>query len=322
MSPIQQVLFILFLLIFVAIGYAWIYRKDLIQKQWFMDKYLLERGKEKPNLWLFYPTSEVNSRNWLDAGQRSSRALNIPFLNLCYQSIVAHNKDNYHIRVISGISGLSELLGEDRLPSLMRRHGDLASLGPAEMDWIRSAVLAAFGGLWLNPASVCMNGFGEQPVHQVVFYGTDHNQTYSGKNGTPLPGPHALWSPRPQHPMFVEWEQVCYARVNEKRGGEQIRGDWGWDVSRFTSQYSGEGIVIDPHAEVSRKKDGKRIQLEDLLAAGTEGNLTFDVYPHSIYVPFPWDELQRREIFGWFLRMSESQIMESDLAVKYLLSRR
>jgi hypothetical protein len=322
MSPIQQVLFILLLLVLIAIAYAWIYRNDLIKRQWFMDKYLLERGTDKPFLWLFYPTSEVNSRDWLDAGNRSSRALNIPFLNLCYQTIVAHNKDNYHIRIISGISGLTELLGEDRLPSLLYRHGDLASLGPAEMDWIRSAILAKFGGLWLNPASVCVNSFGEQPKDKVVFYGTDQTATYSGKNGTPTPGQNALWVPYPQHPMLVEWEQVCFARANEKRGGEQIRGDWGWDVTRFTSEYVTKGIVFDPHAEVSRKKDGKRIQLEDLLAAGTEGKLTFDVYPHSVYVPFPWDELQRREIFGWFLRMSESQIMESDIAVKYLLSRR
>ena len=32
-------------------------------------------------------------------------------------------------------------------------------------------------------------------------------------------------------------------------------------------------------------------------------------------------ELRDREMFGWFLRMSESQIMESDLAVKYLLEK-
>lgn len=322
MSPIQQILFIVFLFILIVISYAWVYRKDLIHKQWFMDKFLLERGTEKPSLWLFYPTSEVNSRNWLDAGHRSSRALNIPFLNLCYQSIIAHNKDNYHIRVISGISGLTELLGNEPIPSLLKRHGDLASLGPAEMDWIRSAVLAKFGGLWLNPASVCVGSFGEAPKDKVVFYGTDPNTTYSGKNGTPIPGHHALWVPRPQHPMLLEWVQVCFARANEKRGGEQIRGDWGWDVTRFTSEYSGEGIVMDPHAEVSRKRDGKRIQLEDLLATGTEGKLTFDIYPHSVYVPFPWEELQRREMFGWFLRMSESQIMESDLAVTHLLRRR
>jgi hypothetical protein len=36
-------------------------------------------------------------------------------------------------------------------------------------------------------------------------------------------------------------------------------------------------------------------------------------------VPVLWPELRDREIFGWFLRMSEDQIMESDLAVRYLI---
>jgi hypothetical protein len=34
-----------------------------------------------------------------------------------------------------------------------------------------------------------------------------------------------------------------------------------------------------------------------------------------------WPELRDREMFGWFLRMSEEQIMESDISVRYLLER-
>lgn len=38
-------------------------------------------------------------------------------------------------------------------------------------------------------------------------------------------------------------------------------------------------------------------------------------------MPIMWPELRDREMFGWFLRMSEEQIMESDIAVRYLLDR-
>ena len=48
-------------------------------------------------------------------------------------------------------------------------------------------------------------------------------------------------------------------------------------------------------------------------------NLPFEIYDYTVYIPFPWPELQKREIFGWFLRMSERQIMDSDLAITYLL---
>jgi hypothetical protein len=44
--------------------------------------------------------------------------------------------------------------------------------------------------------------------------------------------------------------------------------------------------------------------------------------PTTVYVPIPWArELRDREMFGWFLRMSESQIMNSDITVKYLLQK-
>ena len=73
-----------------------------------------------------------------------------------------------------------------------------------------------------------------------------------------------------------------------------------------------------PNAELTRKKTGRKIELEDLLAAGTEGHLPFEIHPESIYVPFPWPELLERRMFGWFLRMSEDQIMESDLVATHL----
>jgi len=121
--------------------------------------------------------------------------------------------------------------------------------------------------------------------------------------------------------MFKEWALVTYRRVAEKRGGAQIRHDSKWDFVRFSTEYISTGIMVDPMAEGMRKKDGKRIQLEDLLATGTDGNLPFDICAATIYVPFPWPELRDREIFGWFLRMSEEQIMNSDIAVKYLLEK-
>jgi hypothetical protein len=318
MSPIQRLLSILFVLFLLAAIYAFFYRKDLILKNPFLDKYLLERGLEKPSIWLYYDNSDVNSRQWMDFGARSSRALNIPFLNLCYETIVKQNKDDYHIRVIGGLSGLAELLGGwDHLPPGLR--DPISPVNEAEMNWIRSKVLSSFGGLWLSPYTVCLKPFGKLPENKIVFFGTDLDETYSGSDGTTVPGLRAIWVPKSNCPLFNEWANVAYSRIAQARGGQQIRHDAKWDFVRFTTEYVHLGLVVDPAAEGMRKKDGKRIQLEDLLATGTDGNLPFDLCSYTIYVSFPWTELRDREMFGWFLRMSENQIMESDIAVKYLL---
>lgn len=318
MTPFHKFLLVLTILIIAVAVYAFLYSKDLIKNNPFLDKNLLKRDMDKPVIWLYYDNSDVNSRQWMDFGSRSSRALNIPFLNLAYESIVKQNKDHYRIEVIGGLSGVAELLGGwDQLPPGLR--DPISPVNEAELNYIRTAILAKYGGLWLSPYTVCLKGFGVLPNDKTVFFGTDLDETYSGSAGTVVPGFRALWSPKPEHPMFKEWAAVCYERVAKKRGGEQIRGDAKWDFIRFSQEYVHTGIIVDPSAEGMRKKNGKRIQLEDLLATGTDGNLPFDLCSYTVYVPFPWTELRDREIFGWFLRMSEKQIMESDIAVKYLL---
>jgi len=320
MSPSESLFLILGILFIIAIVYAFFYSKHAREANPFIDKHLLERGKEKPAIWLYYDTSDVSSRNWLDFGARSSRALNIPFLNLCYESIVKQNHALYRIEVIGGLSGVAELLGGwNQLPPGLR--DPISPVGESEMNYIRTAILAKYGGLWLSPYSVCLKSFGVLPKDKTIFFGTDLDETYAGSTGTVVPGFHALWVPYAGHPMFKEWLATTYRRVAEKRGGDQIRNDVKWDFVRFSTEYVQTGIMVDPSAEGMRKKDGKRIQLEDLLATGTDGNLPFDISSTTVYIPFPWPELRQREMFGWFLRMSEEQIMNSDIAVKYLLDK-
>ena len=283
-----------------------------------MDRHLLEKGMNRPVIWLYYDTSDVNARQWGDFGARSSRALNLPFLNLCYESIVQQNKEHYRVEVISGLAGAAELLGGwDQLPPGLR--DPISPVNEAELNYLRAAILAKYGGLWLSPYCICLRPFGVLPKDKTIFFGTDLEETYAGEAGTVVPGFRALWTPAPHHPMFEEWAAVTYQRVAEKRGGQQIRGDVKWDYIRFSSEYVHTGLMVDPSAEGMRKKNGKRIQLEDLLASDTDGNLPFDLCPSTVYVPFPWTELRDRYRFGWFLRMSEEQIMASGLAVMYLL---
>ena len=319
MGPFEILLLILVLLLTVAFIYAFFYSKDVVKNNPFLDKHLLQRGMNKPVIWLYYDTSDVNSREWSDFGARSTRALNIPFLNLCYESIVHKNKDLYRIEVIGGLAGAAELLGGwDHLPPGLR--DPISPVNETELNYLRTAILAKHGGLWLEPYCVCLKPFGKLPEDKTVFFGTDLDEMYAGSAGTNVPGFRAIWTPKADHPMFKEWADVCYERVAKKRGGDQIRGDVKWDFVRFSTEYVETGLVVDPAAEGMRKKNGKRIQLEDLLAS-TDGKLPFDLCDYTTYIPFPWKELRDREMFGWFLRMSEAQIMESDLAVKYLLEK-
>ena len=276
---------------------------------------LLKRGAGLPVIWVFLDTSTPNARAYSDFGSRSSRALNLPFLNLCYESIAKQNSSNYRVEAISGLAGLSELLGGwDQLPEKLKN--PLVTLEPTDLSWIRAAILRKFGGLWVAPATICLKPFGSLPGIP-VFFGTDSSETFVGTAGTAVPNFQVAWSPKPEDPLWVAWEAISRKRLNSSGGGDTARGADKWEFLALAARFP--DIDVRPLAEVGRKGSaGRRIQIEDLLSAGQEGDLPFEVGPNAIYVPLPWPELKDRRAFGWFLQMSEDQIAESDLVIRDL----
>ena len=297
----------------IAVVFAGITASTAIEENPYNDRSLLKYGMSNPVIWIYLDDSDVNSRSWLDYMDRSTRAINLPFLNLCYQTISLQNKDMYRTEIIAGLSDVATRLGGwAELPTPLQN--PLATVGEAQLNWIRSAILRKYGGLWLNPATVAIAPFGKLCSEKVVFFGTDTGETLSGTMGTPAPGLHCVWSPIPEHPLFVSWETMTRKRLETQLGGMNFRGDEKWDTRQLAGKFP-DDIEYQPHAELSRKANGKRIQLEDLLSAGQEGLLTFDIQTKSKFVPIPWSELRERRQYGWFLRMSEEQIMASDLAI-------
>ena len=303
------------LIAIVAIGVGASVSQGMISNNPFEATDLFKRGLGLPVLWIFYDTSIPNSRNYSDFGARSSRALNLPFLNLCYESIARQNASHYRIQAISGLAGLADLLGGwENLPNKLKN--PLVTLEQSDFAWIRSAILAKYGGLWVAPATICFKPFGSLP-NIPVFFGTDSDETFSGTAGTPVPSFQVAWSPKPNDPLWVAWEAKSRKRLNSSGGGDTARGAEKWEFLALVTLYP--DIEVRPMAEVARKgSSGRRIQIEDLLASGQEGMWPFEVSTLATYIPLPWPELRDRTAFGWFLRMSESQIANSDLVIRDL----
>jgi hypothetical protein len=276
---------------------------------------LTKRGMDLPCIWVFLDTSILNSRQHYDFGARSSRALNLPFLNLCYESIARQNASQYRIRAISGLAELAELLGGwKELPEKLQN--PLVTLEPADFAWIRAAILAKHGGMWVAPTTICLKPFGKMP-EKPVFFGTDSDETFVGTAGTPVPNFQVAWSPKPEDPLWVAWEAISKKRLNKSGGGDTARSADKWEFLALAARFP--DIEVRPLAEVGRKGSaGRRIQIEDLLAAGQEGDLPFEIGANAVYVPIPWPELRNRSNFGWFLKMSELQIAQSDLVIRDL----
>ena len=278
-----------------------------------ITKETLEIGKQHPPLWIFLNDSDTNTRQWSDFMARSSDVINIPILNLFYQTITKHNGDKYRIEVIGGLQRVAELMGGwNALPAPMRNPKSRINI--AEEDWIRTAILEKYGGLWLSPSVVCLKGFGELPKDKVVAFGQDTAPMY----GSAVPGFRALWSPSPHNAMFVEWEKRIRSRLEYQDGGREFRGDSKSDWIDLSASHNSCEVRVKE--ELGRDpRTNKSLDLEQIFAAGTQGRLPFNISQEAVFMPVPFDDLLNRRAFGWILRSSEDQIMESDLAIKYIL---
>jgi len=272
----------------------------------------LKIGNTNPTMWIFYNTSEVNSRHWLDFGARSSHAINIPLLNILYRRIVSMNGKQYNVRALNGVESVAELFGGwEHLPTRLQQKK--ARVYVAEEDWIRTAILAKFGGLWISPYVVSLRPFGKLPDNTIVTFGQDADSGFS-----------CLWVPTPNNPIFIEWEQRIRSRLETQTGGFQIRGDSASDWKELIEESCATGVNIEarPFDELARnKRTNKKLQLEDILASGTGGRLPFEIPDDAKYLAIPYHDLLERSSWAWFLRMSEEQIRSSDLALSHILSR-
>lgn len=297
----------------VAIGSVALYRYTTVEDM--ENGNLMKKGMHKPVLWIYLNNSDVNSRSWADFMGRSSRVMNLPFLNLCYNTAVAQNSDIYRVEVIGGLEDLAVRLGGwEALPLPLRTPG--VTVREPELNWIRAVVLEKWGGLWASPATIWLAPMGPLPKKKAVFFGLDSESSYVTKDT--VPSLNVIWSPVPEHPIWVMWERAARERLERRSGGSEFRHDEKSDMADAFRNYSRD-IEVVPEAELSRKGAArKRIELEDLMAAGTEGNLPFTVKKDSVFVPIPYPEILERTAFEWFLRMSEEQITESDLVISYL----
>jgi hypothetical protein len=299
----------------VALVSAYVYSVNCVNDNIFTKIDIIEIGMDNPTLWLYYDQSDVNSRWWTDFGARSSRVLNTPFLNLCYQSIVKYNGQTYNVKVLAGLSDVAILLGGwKELPKSLQN--PIAPVGEAEINYIRARILRQFGGLWVNPSTIFVNSLPDfSNQENIVLFGTDKDESYADKYGTSVPGTDIMYSPANHH-LMVLLEEESYKRLERFEGGKQFRKDIKWDMFGLIHDYP-DGITYLPEYEFARKPNGRRIQLEDLLSTNV-----IPLTENAVYVPLDYDELQNRRNFGWFLRMNEEQILvDNNLFISQLFNR-
>jgi hypothetical protein len=318
---------ILMILILLVIGYAYsMYsgklnqdteteERDLIQK--FLANDVAKMDRKKPFLWI--PIEyDVNERSWLDFGSRNTTNLNQPYLYLTIRSIIEKCGNSFNICIIDD-NVFNKLIPNwsiivSRLTSPLRSH--MRELAMAKL-------LNKYGGMRLPPSFICFEDLitlYELGVNKETASGggvfvsemVSNNITSSSIIFGPCSKIMGCVKDAELMKSYIEYLEVLISNdYTEQMDFEGKISKW------FFNEISNGAInVIKPELIGAKKMDDSPVILDNLLGdTNIElSNESFGLYINSC-------ELLRRRNFGWFVRMSPQQVLESNTQIaKYLLA--
>ena len=277
----------------------------------------VDGGGPRPTVWWIVDDSQVNARQWLDWGNRSTREPNEPYLQVTLGRARALWEPQFKVEPVVGrlaalgaleAAGVKLPEGADRCPPALW------------MPYCRAAYLAHFGGLWMDGSTLPLAAGSEVRARltgrPVLMFGADPEEALASAAqtgaGSPAGGVTAGWAAAPGHPMWTGLERDLGALIAE--------GDQSWSAPearralRFAWDKHCSGVTaVDREAEVSRDRYGRALDWDDLFDT-TEWPDGEEAIKKGLWLPMPGgrDALERASAWAWFTRMSVEQIRAAD----------
>jgi len=285
---------IIVLTVLVGIGAAYVYMKTKGEEK---EKFIGSITGSK-NLWFVVDDYGVNTRHWADFGARSSKELNLPFLQITKARCQITQGGDFKI---------NELIGRQAVAQAIRENNGIVPDAHLEIPpflwraWARSALLAYAGGLYLDGSSLCLG-----PSFATVVDSADN--ILFGLESNPLSaGSYAGWAAKKGSDPWLIYTDTIVRFIG--------KGQLSWDSAKARNQIASWNtsilskikVLVEP--EWSRLSDGTVIELEDVF--GRSLSEYYNPSSKSIYLPIDMERL-KRSTYNWFLRMSNEQILDPD----------
>jgi hypothetical protein len=261
----------------------------------------------KPLLWIYVP-HEYNGRNWLSFGSRSSYELNQPYLYLTTKSILKHCSTDFHVIIIDDTSFPKLLEDWPYINTPLDKHKRLYGL---------MQILYTYGGLLTPISFVCFRS-----LLDLYYTGTRHNKMFVVEKPNHETLVDAAFVPSPYFMGALKENAVLLEFIGYLKGiietdytfGNKITGKLAEWLHHQIAQ--GKVNLIRGYEVGVMKKDETPVLVDDLL------NMSYiNMDLESAYgVWVPSREILRRTNYQWFARMSEEQVLLSNVMLgKYLV---
>jgi hypothetical protein len=282
---------------------------DAVQK-YLLDDVTLGKSK-KPILWIHVPY-EYNSRKWLSFGSRSSFDLNQPYLYLTVRSIIKHCENSFTICIFDDNS-FQKLVPQWSID--MTRLSDPILSNMRLLGMMK--LLYIYGGLICPISFLCtkdLSGLyakGTRGNKMFVCETIDRNSTSVRMNF--YPSLSFCGAPKECETVAKLCNYIEIVSSHDHSSESKFLGQYDrWTMKNIECGKINliEGIEIG-----TKTIDDKQIILDDLMS-----NHYLDLYKGTYGILIPSNELLIRLQYGWFIRSSPRQVLESDTIIgNYLL---
>ena len=265
-------------------------------QEYLLDDVALGKAK-KPILWIHIPY-ECNSRNWLSHGSRNSFELNQPYLFLTIRSIIQHCRDSFTICIFDD-SSFKKLMPEWQV--------DLTKLADPILDNMRllgmMKLLYSYGGLFCPLSFLCM-----QDLLRLYSNGTKNDKMFICETVEQTNTLSFCGAPK-ECKMVAELCNFIQSIVSHDHTAESafLKTFDKW-IARNIEENQ---INMISGAEIGTKtREDKLIIADDLMS-----NHYLDLYKNTYGILIPSKDLLSRLNYGWFVRSSPRQVIESNTII-------
>jgi hypothetical protein len=283
---------------------------DQMIQNYLLDNISLEKSK-KPILWIYVP-HEYNSRNWMNFGSRSSFDVNQPYLYLTVRSIINKCGKSFTICIIDDKSFAKLLdnweLNLQRIPEPIK--SNVIKLGLMKL-------LYKYGGIICPISFLCMND-----LISIYNQGTNNNKMFlcetidrniTSTSYTFYPNLDFCGSSSGNDTLFQLINFMERIISSDYTAENNFLGNFDrWCESRIKSNHIN---LVDGKLIGTKTYTDEPISIEDLMG---NSYLKLDDKVDGILIPSK--EILNRRKYEWFARMSEMQILESNIVIgNYLM---
>tara|TARA_B100001027_G_scaffold214450_1_gene186697 strand:+ start:841 stop:1815 length:975 start_codon:yes stop_codon:yes gene_type:complete len=262
-----------------------------------------------PILWIHVPY-ELNSRSWESFNSRSSKELNLSYIQLTISSIIKHCGNDFKICLIDDKSFVRLIPGWSH---------NLDYVGSPLKDKLRMLaklkLLKYYGGMFVPQSFLCIKSliglYKTSFVNNLPFFSEIQNNTLNG--GEFITGMDIMGSDKNNTHIDELIQKNELLISNDYTSASNIIGK---NEQTLVDMANNSKInVIDSKFIGTKDIDSNCITVDHLFS---RDYIKFDNNLYGINIPH--DNLMKRHNYNWFCKLTESEIFSCDtILCKYIL---